>query len=655
MAGTLPVSDHEGRALSTLTEFIGLQRTELQPPDEITRGLFGRSIRLALTHRVAADALAAAVLLALSTVWLVGSPFARLDTALIQTALIAPLAFRRVWPTAVFLAVCAIAFGQWLLNVPLLGDVALLVALYTVAAHQSRLRAAAAAGLLEVGVIMAAVRWTPAGTLPRSLLFLSATVVAALFAGRTVASGSRYLAWMDERARRLEIERDQQAVIAAAAERTRIARELHDIVSHSLSVVITLADAAAVVGRTDPDRGAEAMTEVSEVGRSALSDMRAMFGVLRDSEPLPGLEPQPGVAGLGALAERVRATGLAVDLVDRGHAVPARRRRRADRVPHRPGGADEHDPACRRPAARRSPSATTRPWCTCGSATTAPRARRRGAPDQRGARDRRDARAGGAARGHPAGRPGSRRRLGGLDDPALRPACGAGGVISVLLADDQPLLRRGFRMILEAEDGVTVAGEAGDGAEAVELARRVRPDVVLMDIRMPGTDGIEATRRITAAEPGVRVLVLTTFDLDEYAFGALQAGASGFLLKDVRPHELVAAVRTVASGDAVVSPRVTRRLLEEYAQQLPVADADADADQADRYPQLASLTEREREVLAVVAQGLSNTEIAASLFVSETTVKSHVGRILAKLGLRDRVQIVVLAYESGLVRPGKSK
>jgi DNA-binding NarL/FixJ family response regulator len=227
-------------------------------------------------------------------------------------------------------------------------------------------------------------------------------------------------------------------------------------------------------------------------------------------------------------------------------------------------------------------------------------------------------------------------------------------VISVLLADDQPLLRRGFRMILEAEDGLTVAGEAGDGAEAVELARQVRPDVVLMDIRMPGTDGIEATRRITAAEPGIRVLVLTTFDLDEYAFGALRAGASGFLLKDVRPAELVAAVRTVASGDAVVSPRVTRRLLEEYAQQLPMADGDAEAG-VDRYPQLSSLTEREREVLEVVAQGLSNIEIATSLYVSETTVKSHVGRILAKLGLRDRVQIVVLAYESGLVRPGQSK
>ena len=218
----------------------------------------------------------------------------------------------------------------------------------------------------------------------------------------------------------------------------------------------------------------------------------------------------------------------------------------------------------------------------------------------------------------------------------------------MLLADDQPLLRRGFRMILEAEDGVTVAGEAGDGAEAVELAHRIHPDVVLMDIRMPGTDGIEATRRITAAEPGVRVLVLTTFDLDEYAFGALQAGASGFLLKDVRPAELVAAIRTVAAGDAVVSPRVTRRLLGEYAQVLPLAP-----DQRERqYPQLAALTEREREVLVAVARGLSNTEIAACLFVSEATVKSHVGRILSKLTLRDRVQVVVLAYEAGLIQPG---
>jgi DNA-binding NarL/FixJ family response regulator len=222
--------------------------------------------------------------------------------------------------------------------------------------------------------------------------------------------------------------------------------------------------------------------------------------------------------------------------------------------------------------------------------------------------------------------------------------------ISVLLADDQPLLRRGFRMIIEAEDDLTVTGEAGDGGEAVDCARRSPPDVVLMDIRMPNTDGIEATRRIIAANPAVRVLVLTTFDLDEYAFGALRVGASGFLLKDVRPAELIAAIRTVAAGNAVVSPRVTRRLLEEYAQLMPTPAGR----QAERYPQLSSLTERESEVLAAVARGLSNAEIAAKLFVSETTVKSHVGRILAKLGLRDRIQIVVLAYEAGLVRPGTS-
>ena len=223
--------------------------------------------------------------------------------------------------------------------------------------------------------------------------------------------------------------------------------------------------------------------------------------------------------------------------------------------------------------------------------------------------------------------------------------------ISVLLADDQPLLRRGFRMILEAEGDLTVVAEAGQGEEAVDLARRYRPDVVLMDIRMPGTDGIEATRRITAAHPGMRVLALTTFDLDEYAFGALRAGASGFLLKDVRPAELVAAIRTVAAGDAVISPRVTRRLLEEYAQVLPLSAAQ----RAQLYPQLSALTEREREVLIAVAQGLSNAEIAATLFVSEATVKSHVGRILAKLGLRDRVQVVVLAYETGLVQPGAGR
>ena len=227
--------------------------------------------------------------------------------------------------------------------------------------------------------------------------------------------------------------------------------------------------------------------------------------------------------------------------------------------------------------------------------------------------------------------------------------------VRVVLADDQALLRKGFRMILEAEDGIEIVGEAADGSDAVRLVELYRPDVVLMDVRMPVLDGIEATRAITTSPSGgdTRVLILTTFDLDEYAFSALRAGASGFLLKDVPPAELVGAIRTVARGDAVVSPRVTRRLLEEYSDQLPDLSANGGSTPAtgDAHPALAQLTDREREVLLAVADGLSNAEIAERLYVSEATVKSHVGRLLAKLGLRDRVQAVVFAFQSGLVRP----
>ncbi|HEY2214073.1 MAG TPA: response regulator transcription factor [Acidimicrobiales bacterium] len=218
--------------------------------------------------------------------------------------------------------------------------------------------------------------------------------------------------------------------------------------------------------------------------------------------------------------------------------------------------------------------------------------------------------------------------------------------IRVVLADDQGLLRKGFRMILEAEEDMVVVGEAADGHDAVRLVSLYAPDVVLMDIRMPELDGIEATRAITALNTPTRVLVLTTFDLDEYAFSALRAGASGFLLKDVPPHELTQSIRIVASGDAVVSPRITRRLLEEYVDQFPDPQAGAEAEAV-----LSQLSDREREVLLAVADGLSNAEIAERLFVSEATVKSHVGKMLSKLGLRDRVQAVVLAYQRGLVHP----
>jgi DNA-binding NarL/FixJ family response regulator len=215
--------------------------------------------------------------------------------------------------------------------------------------------------------------------------------------------------------------------------------------------------------------------------------------------------------------------------------------------------------------------------------------------------------------------------------------------LRLLLADDQALIRTGFRMILSAEPGMRVVGEAEDGARAVELARALRPDVVLMDIRMPVMDGIEATRRILADGEAPRVLVLTTFDLDEYVFAAVRAGASGFLLKDSPPEALVDAVRVVAAGDALLAPSVTRRLIDRFAATDPEPTGTAAMD---------ALTEREREVLALVARGLSNAEIAGRLVVSETTVKTHVSRVLGKLGLRDRVQAVVAAYESGLVRPG---
>jgi DNA-binding NarL/FixJ family response regulator len=218
--------------------------------------------------------------------------------------------------------------------------------------------------------------------------------------------------------------------------------------------------------------------------------------------------------------------------------------------------------------------------------------------------------------------------------------------VRVLIADDQALVRGGFRMILEAKEDVEVVGEAGDGAEAVAMVERLDPDVVLMDVRMPGVDGIEATRRIAESGSSARIVILTTYDVDEYVFSALRAGASGFLLKDVRPAELTEAVRVIARGDALLAPAVTRRLLDRFAGVLP--------DDSARPANLDELTEREVEVLRFVALALSNAEIATRLVLTEATVKTHVSSVLRKLGLRDRVQAVVFAYDVGLVRPRSS-
>ncbi|WP_128381707.1 response regulator [Streptomyces cavernae] len=227
---------------------------------------------------------------------------------------------------------------------------------------------------------------------------------------------------------------------------------------------------------------------------------------------------------------------------------------------------------------------------------------------------------------------------------------------TVLIVDDHALQRFGFRMLLESQDDLAVVGEAGNGAEAVRLTAELHPDVVLMDIRMPGLDGIEATRRIVAAGDRTRVLILTTFDLDEYAYAGLRAGASGFLIKDAEPEDLLSGIRAVASGDAVVAPSLTRRLLDAYVQHLPASpicqgtpDGEPPAPEPD--PRVTTLTDREREILTVIGRGWTNAEISAHFHLAESTVKTHVGRILAKTGSRDRIQAVIVAYDAGLVRP----
>src|SRR5206468_2401774 len=256
-------------------------------------------------------------------------------------------------------------------------------------------------------------------------------------------------------------------------------------------------------------------------------------------------------------------------------------------------------------------------------------------------RSRRHARAGGALRRQDRGRSGGRRLL-----RVGAPASGDRAMsVKILLVDDQALVRAGFRMILDAEPGVEVVGEAADGIEAVEAVRLYSPHVVLMDVRMPNLDGIEATRRILTLGGDTKVLMLTTFDLDEYVYEALRAGASGFLLKDVPPEQLVSAIHVVAQGEALLAPSVTRRVISEFVKGTgPKPEA--------QFPKLQELTPRELEVLTLISRGLSNAEIATELYVSGTTVKTHVARILMKLGLRDRVQAVVFAYEAGIVQPG---
>jgi len=411
------------------------------------------------------------------------------------------------------------------------------------------------------------------------------------------------------------------------------------VVAHAISVIVVQARGGRRSLATEPEEAQEAFDSIEATAVEALAEMRRLLGVLRKGDEELALAPQPSLRHLGTLVAQVREAGLPVELSVEGEttALPPGVDLSAYRIIQEAlTNALKHaGPATARVLVRYGPEdleveVTDTGRRPTGGGWLRPRARRY-------------ARAGDALRRSARSR--SPRR--GWLRRARTPAAGLGATVSirVLLADDERLVRAGFRMILKAEAGLEVIGEAADGLEAVKAVEELRPDVVLMDIRMPKLDGLEATRRILARpEPQPRVVVLTTFDLDAYVYEALRAGASGFLLKDAPEDQLVAAIRIAADGVAMFSPAVTRRLIEEFSRRVSPEPP----------PALAELTQREREVLQLLARGLSNHEIAADLVVSEHTAKMHVAHILSKLGLRDRIQAVVLAYESGLVQPGDS-
>ena len=441
------------------------------------------------------------------------------------------------------------------------------------------------------------------------------------------------------RNRRTAIE--EAARRAVADEQARIARELHDVIAHSVAVIVVQAGAAGDVFDSRPDQARAALRSIEDAGRDALRELRRLLGAVRPEAVAAPMPPQPGLDQLDELAEPLRAAGLTVVVNREGPPsdLPAGVDLSAYRIVQealtntlrhaRASACRGHLPVSVRRVGDRG--GRQRAWHV-------PTVRRRAR-----LRSHRDARTCGAARRIAGGRAHRPRRV-----PRPRPpSVGRRAMtIRVVIADDQTLVRAGFRMILDARDDIEVVGEAEDGDEAVALVEALAPDVVLMDVRMTGVDGIEATRRIVAGGSPARIIILTTYDLDEYVFAALRAGASGFMLKDVRPADLVEGIRVVARGDALLAASVTRRLLDRFVQVLP--------DPAHAPPDLGELTEREVEVLHLVASALSNAEIAEQLYLSEATVKTHVSSVLRKLGLRDRVQAVVYAYDVGLVQPRSS-
>jgi DNA-binding NarL/FixJ family response regulator/signal transduction histidine kinase len=443
-------------------------------------------------------------------------------------------------------------------------------------------------------------------------------VLAGWCIGESVRVRRTYMAGIAEQAAQRQREVVDRAERSIAEERLQVARELHDVVAHSLSVIAVQSGVGHHVIDDQPEEAKKALAAIETTSRSALDELRRMLGVLRRDDQAAPLEPAHGLSALEALVQQVRAAGFNVELdiryVTAGTLSPAAelstyrivQEALTNVVKHAGSPADVRVEIRRNPPRHRWHARTCRPVrrLTLGRAATGGRL--------------------------PGARPPAPRR-----SPAV--------VISVVVVDDQALVRAGFRVLVDSSSDLEVLGEAADGMEAVRVVHQLRPDVVLMDIRMPGMDGIEATRQIVGAPEGdgTRVLILTTFDLDQYVYDALRAGASGFLLKDTPPDDLLEAIRVIAAGNALLAPSVTRTLIAEFASRAAPLLKSVDA--------LELITPREREVLLLIARGRSNSEVAEELHMSSATAKTHVSRLLSKLGARDRAQLVVIAYESGLM------
>ena len=606
--------------------------------------------RLRPGHWIAIDAVITVVLLFVS-----GGPADLVDVprwaaAVIVALAVLPAAARRRWPRTVlaltaagWAAVAALSFS---VGPPL----ALAFVMYLIPVRQTRTEAlrllagslvVTAAGVIAFGLVRHGSYGTGGMRAAAGLgLESGLLIVGAWMIGYLVRLQRAYAARLREQDDRQAREALAEARRANSEERLRIARELHDVVAHSMSLIAVQAGVANYVVGEHPEEAARALSSIEDTSRGALREMRALLGVLR-AEGDEGLVPAPGLADLKGLVDRTAEAGVRVELDVRG-----------DR-PRLSAGLDLAAYRVVQEAVTNviKHAATDRCRVTVSYVADAldleitdGGAGPAGPGSGGGPRPDRDAGARRHVRRRAQRRSAPRRRF-----PGRRPipADGHRGVtIRVLVADDQALVRGSFRILVDTAPDLTSVGEAANGAEAVELARSEKPDLVLMDIRMPGVDGIEATRQITAdpQTSAARVLILTTFDLDEYVFAALRAGASGFLLKDTPPADLLAAIRIVAAGDALLAPGVTRRLIAEFTRRPEPAQRPAAA--------LEEVTEREREVLTLIALGLSNTEIAAHLHVSLSTAKTHVGRLLMKLAARDRAQLVIAAYEGGLVGRG---